>query len=83
MKKKEKALFLFLLLVIPASIAYFKNAMVKAADQLDAMSKHGFEISIVTYDGNGEPTIVGKPILVYEKGLLDTVTKTIKGSYPT
>lgn len=74
-------LFILFLLVVPSFIAFYSSKIAKA-DTLGPMNKYGYKISIMSYSGSGEATMVGKPILVYQPGLLDTVIKTIKGNYP-
>ena len=81
MKQKGKYFLLLLIVIIPATIAYFK-INIKTVNADDPMKKYGYEISVISYNGSGEPSIVGSPILVYQPGLLDPVTKTISGYYP-
>ena len=82
MKKKNIIMFILIILVIPCAIAYFYKKTTNV-DAADVLNRHGFKISIITYDGTGSPETIGKPILVYESGLLGDYSVTIKGNYPS
>ena len=40
----------------------------------------GIEISIVKYNGSGTPTVIGKPLLIYQSALFGTKTYTYGGT---
>ncbi len=44
--------------------------------------KYGYELTVLKYDGTGTPKQVGKPILVYQEGFLNTVEFKHYGNYP-
>jgi len=74
-----------IVLITAVMILYKSNATEAAKSSLDGpRSKYGYKLSVLSYDGTGEPKVVSTngPVLVYQEGLLDEVTITFGGDYP-
>ena len=84
---KKKMTFLILLIIFSSFFILHKNitnGATKNDNDDDAMDKYGYKITIIRYNGKGEPEQIKKPILVYQKGLLgDVVGSHNRGDYPS
>ena len=84
---KKKMTFLILLIIFSSFFILHKNitnGATKNDNDDDAMDKYGYKITIIRYNGKGEPEQIKKPILVYQKGLLgDVVGSHNKGDFPS
>ena len=79
---KKKVIFSILLIIFSAFILLYKKNITDAAEQ-SPFTMYGFKISIIKYTGVGEPTRLGKPILVYPKGMMEGTTEDHPSSMPS
>ena len=80
---KKKICFLILFIIFTGFMLLYKKNVSGVTSTVDPLHTYGFKITVLSYDGTNPPEQLGKPILVYREGLLDSVSRVIKGNYPT
>ena len=80
---KKKIYFLMLLFVFLSFLQLHKKTVLGASTANSSpLETYGFRVTILSYTGEGKPEQLGKPILVYQPGLLDDWQEKVSGSYP-
>lgn len=78
---KKKVIFSILLIIFSAFILLHKKNITDAAEQ-SPFTMYGYKISIMKYTGVGEATRIGKPILVYPKGMMESTVEGHPSNLP-
>ena len=80
---KKNAVLIIIIFVVPMLLFFVSGKVAAAGTRETVENAYGYKISLVRYDGTGEPHRLGSPILIVHPSMMDEPTFTTGSGVPS